>query len=92
MSGMSAFICAQGEEKMERCEAVDGQQMAVWPVPSANVDVFRNVGCMLDEFRQDITCREAKLSAPFLSFTPLQSNLFIEIHRSQCVTATTGLI
>ena len=55
MSGMSAFICTLREEKMERCEAVDGQQMAVWTVPSANVDVFRNVGCMLGDFRQDIT-------------------------------------
>ena len=44
---------------MERCEAVDGQQMAMWLVPSENIDVFRNVGCMLGDFRQDIACREA---------------------------------
>ena len=49
----------KGKKKMERCEAVDGQQMAVRPVPSTNVDVFLNVGCMSGEFRQDITCREA---------------------------------
>ena len=59
MSGMSAFICALREEKMERCEAVDGQQMAVWPVPSANVNVFRIVGSMLGNFLQDVICREA---------------------------------